>query len=262
MSICFRKNNLILYLTLIFLLSSCIPAKKVRYLQTEDNESQKLTFVDPASSYKIQKGDNLYIKFTSPEPDINLLLSSDINNNFTQGQVTKYRDVYIVDSKGSINLPQLKPLFVEGYSLEQIKDTLRKSINLYYQNINIDVRLADNYVTILGEVKKPGRYMIDFRDKITIFELIGMAGDLNYEAKRSRVKLIRKENEKLNVYYINLLDIKILENTNYYIYPNDIIYIEPLNAVFWDRKTMPFATTLALILSTTTSILVIISYLK
>ncbi|RLD81265.1 MAG: hypothetical protein DRJ10_06375, partial [Bacteroidetes bacterium] len=196
------------------------------------------------------------------EPEINLILTPNTQTNFSQGAYAKYKDIYYVNTEGYVVLPQLEKVYVKGYSLEQVRDTLEHQIRKFFNQISIDVRLAENYVTILGEVNKPGRYLIDFNDKINVFELIGMAGDLNYEANRSIIKLLRKNNDQIDVSYINLLDADILGSEYYYLLPNDIVYVEPLKEVFWDEKTMPFTSTLALMLSVTTSILVIIAYLK
>ncbi len=257
------KNNLIYgFLVSVTIFSSCISSKEVTYLQSKEDEEVKSSYINKPADYKIQFGDNLYIKLSSLEPEINLILTPGTQTNISQGAYAKYKDIYYVNTEGYIVLPQLEKVYIKGYSLEQVRDTLEHQIRKFFNRISVDVRLAENYVTILGEVNKPGRYLVDFNDKINVFELIGMAGDLNYEANRSIIKLLRKNDDRIDVSYINLLDADILGSENYYLLPNDIVYVEPLNAVFWDKKTMPFTTTLALILSVTTSILVIIAYLK
>ncbi|MEN8123297.1 MAG: polysaccharide biosynthesis/export family protein [Bacteroidota bacterium] len=257
------KNHLIFgFVILIAISSSCIPAKRVKYLQSGKTEKAKSSYINKQIEYKVQPGDNLYIKLSSLEPEINLILTPSTQTYTSQGASAKYKDIYYINTEGFIKLPQINKVYVKGYTLDQVKDTLELKIDSYLKQISVDVRLADNFVTILGEVNKPGRYLIDFKEKISVFELVGMAGDLKYEANRSRIKLLRKNGENIDVSYINMLDSEVLENEYYYLSPNDIVYIEPLNAVFWDKKTMPFSTTLALILSVTTSILVIISYIK
>ncbi len=257
------KNRLVYGFALVItIFSSCISSKEVKYLQNDETKEVKTSYINKPADYKIQFGDNLYIKLSSLEPEVNLILTPNTQTNVSQGAYAKYKDIYYVNTEGYIVLAQLEKVYVKGYSLEQVRDTLEHKISIFFDRISVDVRLAENYVTILGEVNKPGRYLVDFNDKISVFELIGMAGDLNYEANRSIVKLLRKNNDHIDVSYINLLDADILGNEYYYLLPNDIIYVEPLKAVFWDEKTMPFTSTLALILSVTTSILVIIAYLK
>jgi polysaccharide biosynthesis/export protein len=230
-------------------------------MQGEKNDKQ-VSFIPAKVEYHVQGGDNLYIKLSSTEDLTNQVLTYGNNGNISQGLESKYKDVYLVNSEGYIQLPQMDKIMVEGKSLEQIQDTINLCIQRFYSQTSCQVRLADNYVTILGDVNKPGRYLVDFKDKISIFELLGMAGDLSFEAKRNNIKLIRKMGLETEVRELDLTKRKILESNYYYLMPNDVIYVEPLKAISWHTRSFPFATSLALILSTTTSLLVIISYLK
>jgi polysaccharide biosynthesis/export protein len=259
----FRKiySNGILLIIFVLLLSSCITSKEVKYLQGSKKFKQN-TFKSEKVEYHVQNGDNLYIKLTSTEDLIDKALTAGNIGSAGQGLESKYKDIYLVDNLGYIQMPQLDKILVSGKSLNQIKDTIDLCIQKFYSQTTSQVRLADNYVTILGDVNKPGRYLIDFRDKINIFELIGMAGDLSFEASRSNIKLIRKIGEKTEIVSLDLTKQNIIENEYYYLLPNDIVYVEPLKAVSWHLRSFPFATTLALVLSTTTTILVIISYFK
>ena len=140
-------------------------------------------------------------------------------------------------------------------------DSVSKKLNTYFNQINIQVRLADGFITVLGEVKKPGRYQINYKNKISVYELIGLAGDLTTHANRNEIKIVRRTNNENTVFKIDLTQESILENEYYYLQPNDIVYVEPLRAVFWDSKSFPFMTTLSVILATATSVLVILSLL-
>lgn len=210
----------------------------------------------------MQNGDNLYIKFSSTEPVTNQVFSPDVYMPNTLGLESKYKDVYIVDNQGNVNLPQMGKFHVGNYHIQQIKDSIELNIQKYFKQTSVDVRLADNYMTILGEVNRSGRYLFDFRDKVTIFELIGMAGDFTYEADRKEVKLLRKLGNETILVTLDLTKKDVLNSPYYYVFPNDVVMVDPLKAVTFGTKSIPVATTLALILSLTTSILVIISYLK
>jgi polysaccharide export outer membrane protein len=261
----FKRINHLVYSFILFItiFSSCITSKSIKYIQEEaESTEQKTQYQREAVVYKIQSGDNLFIKFYSIEPLSNAVLSMDNSIRSSQGLGEKYRDVYQVDSSGYISLPQLDRVFVKDLSLQQLKDSLDYKMKKFFQLSSMQVRLADNYVTVIGDVNKPGRYLIDFNDKISVFEILGMAGDLKFEANRKEIKLMRNNNNKTEVVSLDLTKRDILENKYYYILPNDIIYVEPLRAMNLDKRTFPFATTLALILATTTSILVILTYIK
>jgi len=262
----FNSRQFIYFISIVFVaisFTSCITPRKIKYIQKgADDLKANGPYSRKKVEYKIQSGDNIFIKFSSNEPVSNEVLSGGVNTYSTQSLAAKYKDVYLVDSAGYISVPQLNKLMVKGLSLQQLKDSLDRKIGKYYQQANTEVRLAANYITILGEVANPNRYMIDFEDKISILELIGMAGDLKFEANRKDVKLIRTIDDKTEVVSIDLTKRNILENEYYYLMPNDIVYVEPLRAMSWHAKSFPFATTLALILSTTSAILVIFTYIK
>ena len=225
------------YRVLFFLLlqvsfSSCISSRKIKYVQkdfieTDDSVRYKRKLV----KYRLQNDDNVYVKFSSLEPVSNEVLSLGNNQTNSQGLGTKYRDIYQIDSLGYLSIPQLNKVHAKGLSLQQLKDTLQLKMRRFYQDVTVNVRLADNYVTILGNVNNPGRYMIDFREQISIFELIGMAGDLSIEANRKEVRLLRNIGDETEIVNLDLTKRSIIESKYYYLMPNDILYIEPLRAV-------------------------------
>jgi polysaccharide export outer membrane protein len=249
------------FLFSVLVLSSCITSSKTRYLQSEKGAA-KSSYTNERINYQVQEGDNLYIKFSSTEPVTEQYLSLEAGRTLSQGIEARFKDVYLVDNKGFVKIPQLDKIKVAGLSLNNIRDSIDLKIQRFYPQTTSQVRLADNFVTIIGDVKQPGRYQLDFSDNIDLFELIGMAGDLTYEANRNSVKLIRKKGIETEIISLDLTKRNILENQYYQILPNDIVYIEPLKAVSWHQRSFPFATSLALLLSTTTTILVIISYFK
>lgn len=255
-----------LYIAFVFIITtslfSCIPAKKINYLQDKSDYSS-INDSLPTPKYKIRPGDNLYIKLSSLDPETELILEPGSRNIKSQNESEKkYKDIYLVNSKGFIDIPQVGDIYVKDFDLEEIKDTIDYSISKYFKQINVQVRLADAYVTILGEVNVPGRYLIQYDDKITFFDLLGMARDLTKYANRKNLKLVRKTGEKTEIFHIDLTDKKILEKEYFYLMPNDIIYVEQLNAVFWDKSTFPFFSSLSVVLATTSSVLVIFTYLK
>jgi len=256
-----RKISFIPVCIYFCILSSCISSSKIKYLQADKMRQQNI-FKIQSVDYHLQVGDNLYIKLSSLEPVANQALSSDLNRNVSQSLEAKYKDVYLLGNDGCIKLPQLNKLKVVGLTLDQVKDSIDYHIQKYFAQVNCQVRLADNSVSILGDVNRPGRYMIDFRDKINIFELISMAGDLSFEANRNSVKLIRKNGEETELIPIDLTKKDVIESPYYYLLPNDVVYVEPLKAASLHVRNIPVATTLSLVLSTTTAILVIISYIK
>ena len=55
-------------------------------------------------------------------------------------------------------------------------------------NPNIDIKLLNANVTLLGEVNKPGTYSYN-KNNMNFFEAIGMAGDLTINGKRDDISI-------------------------------------------------------------------------
>ena len=90
----------------------------------------------------------------------------------------------------------------------------------------VTVSAYNQFVTILGDVARPGRQEIR-RDNITIFEALGMAGDLNITGRRDAVKVIRQEGNVSKTYFIDLRSKDVFNSPVYNLQQNDIVYVEP-----------------------------------
>lgn len=63
---------------------------------------------------------------------------------------------------------------------------------------------------------------------MTILDALGMAGDLNIQAERESVKVLRTENGEQKTYIVNLLSADEVRNSPaYYLQQEDVIYVEP-----------------------------------
>ena len=68
-----------------------------------------------------------------------------------------------------------------------------------------------------------------------------MAGDLTKLANRKKIKIIRTESEKPQVYYVDLRDKNIVNSELFYLQPNDIIYVQPTMKRFVVIDNLPAA---------------------
>lgn len=256
----FTKNlfyNLIVVLFLIF--NSCISTKEVKYLQDNNNNDDTIK-IEKRGEYYIQNNDYLYIKFSSIDPEINKLINPDntlIGSGY--GTSAKYKDIYVVNDSGYIELPLIDKIYVKDMTISQIKSLVENKIN--YRQVIVTIRLYEFPITIIGQVNKPGHYTID-KEKFTIFELIGMCGDLTINANRKNVKLLRETEQGTEVIVLDLTKKTIINSKYYYLKPYDMIYVEPHYATFLESSKFPFITTLSVVLTTTTSILFILNFFK
>jgi len=261
-----QRLKLILHLGIIFLFltaifSSCIPVKRVEYLQqlAGKHDSLKTHFVNKNSAdYKIQSGDNLYIKINSAIAKNENFFQQDISTSSNYyNDVGIYLNSYEVSDSGYIDFPFVGNVYLKDLTLDQAKDLIKGIVDDYLKGTSVIIKIAAFKVTILGEVNRPGEFSI-YENKFSIFDAVSLAGDLSFKAKRNNVVLIRETKTGSVVKYLDLNSVNILESEYYYLLPGDIVYVPPVkgrNFIFVD---FPYA----LVLSTITTALLLINFFK
>jgi len=137
---------------------------------------------------------------------------------------------YLVDSNGEIDYPLIGKIRVQGLTVEQAAQNIRVGLSEYFHDdpsLNINVRIANFYVSVLGEVKAPQTFDVT-RPRITVLEALAMAGDLTVYGKRDNVKLLRQQDSgEYEIHELDLRDAALLNSPYYYLQQRDIIYVEP-----------------------------------
>jgi len=138
---------------------------------------------------------------------------------------------YRVDKTGFIEIPLLGKFNVIGLTTQALKNNIQTKLAEYYKMPSVDVKYLNFKVTVLGEVLKPGSYVIP-NEKITILDALGLAGDLTIFGRRENVLLIRdnKNSESKQLVRINLNSKNLFTSPFFYLKQNDVLYIEPMDA--------------------------------
>ena len=89
----------------------------------------------------------------------------------------------------------------------------------------VTVRLTNYRITILGEVLRPGTFIIP-NERVTIIDAIGLAGDLTIYGKRNNIRVIRQTEEGRETGTIDINEGDIFDSPYYYLRQNDIVYVE------------------------------------
>ena len=240
----------ILYSVLICvvaLLSSCVSQRKLSYLRDVDASSAdsiNQTYTPQKENY-ITKGDLLSIfvnaldveavqAFNLPVASVQRLGAKQVTASGSGGSLQGYW----VDPDGNIDFPVLGKMHVEGMTTTLLKDTLTLLISRSVKEPIVNVGFLNFYVTILGEVKNPGRHVVSDQG-MTIFEALGLAGDLTIYGKRNNVLISREVDGKMEFARLNLNDETIFASPYYHIRQNDVIYVEPNNARAMSSQNIP-----------------------
>lgn len=220
------KKNLLLMLALVLALASCKTREKIVYLQdTLPNESvptQKINVL------KIEPGDKLGITVTSAAtPELAARYNLNTGSNSSTGQANYDNFRYTVDENGNIDMQGIGRVQVGGLTRSEAASKIQNAFrNGVLNDAVVTVSAYNQYITILGDVARPGRQEIK-RDNINILEALGMAGDLNITGRRDVVKVIRQEGDVAKTYYVDLRSKDLFNSPVYNLQQNDIIYVEP-----------------------------------
>jgi polysaccharide export outer membrane protein len=251
----------VLALTVLSLaLFSCVPLKKIKYLQTAEGADSVQTFRNVAPDYVLQPGDYLYIRIITLDEKSNSLFNS-VSGSATMGgsytdQYT-YLTSYMVNDTGYINFPVVGQIKAAGLTTDGMTQAIHGKLSEYIKESTVIVKLVSFKISVLGEVGNPGQLTIN-RDRINIFEAIAMAGDLNTFANRQKVQIIRQEKQGPKVVIFDLTRKSVLGSEYYYLRPNDIIYVEPLKGKQFAFETFPYS----LIYSTISMAILIVTFFK
>lgn len=259
MPLLFRIRCLLLVLPWLVLLNSCVSQKNLPYLQGNNyNTRTPVSAENARQQYRIQPGDVLSIRVQSVQPQLNDMFNTvDARAVFNGDPGNLYLTGYSVDEAGNITLPTAGVLKVAGLTVEETQTAVKQKVSTFVRDANVLVKLLSFKITVLGEVRNPGRYFV-YNAQCTVLEGLGLAGDLTEFGNRQNIKLIRQTAKGSEVVLLNLTDPALLTSPYFYLLPNDALYVEPMQA----RTNRGNAGNLALVFSGVSALVLILNYLK
>jgi polysaccharide export outer membrane protein len=231
-----HKKRYLLFLAIWFscFFVGCVPTKNLIYmqepntLQDKKQKSKEITITAPLYSYTISSGDMVGVEIsTFSKGTINSI--SDNLNNKQASSADPLANGYLVDMKGNIQLPIIGEVQVVGLSILEAQEVIATKAAEYISNSIVKVRLLGFYITVLGEVGRPGRISVQMQS-INIFEAISLAGDLVISSNYKNVRVVRIKNDKATTHYLNLNSNDLFSSEVFYLRPGDLIYVEPTKA--------------------------------
>ena len=236
------KKGIFYTMLTMLILASCAGPKQVAYFQ-DVLEKDTLITATLARPITVQSGDKLMIVVNSSNPQLAAMfnlpvtgtrigMANQMGVNTTQATMS-----YTVATDGTIDFPELGLVSVKGMTREQVARTIKQKLvdGNYCNDAVVTVEMDNMFVSILGEVNRPGRYAIT-KDIMTLDEALGMAGDLSIQGKRQNIVVLRNTPQGMQTYSVDLTNVaKLVESPAYYLQQGDVIYVEPNN--FRKRQT-------------------------
>jgi polysaccharide export outer membrane protein len=218
-------RKIALFLISLIIVWGCTPTSKLKY--TVDTDDSKDKFHNDRSEKTIQPYDYLYIRLYS----LDQTTSSIFNGEMQYGMMNESLQSYEVNGDGYISFPFIGNLLVKDLTIDEAQAKLETELNRYLTNISLRVRFVGNKITIIGEVNHPGNYTF-YDEKITVFQALGLAGDIANYGNKTKVTLLREIDNTIAYHYLDLTDKKIVESEYYYLLPNDILIVDPIAAKY------------------------------
>ena len=246
------KAVVITAVVVMTIMTSCVSQKKILYLQHEQM-SDSITSIEYQNKrsfdYKVQPGDNLYIRVSSMDKNFSEFfntgnaanIGSMGNTQNSSGNAGIYLNGFNVSDEGTIDFPYAGKIYVKDLTIDEIQQKIQNIIGEYQKETIVYVKLGLFNLTILGEVTRPGQYQV-YQSDINVFQAIALAGNATDFANKKNIKIIHQTTEGSQIVRVNLNEANILENPQFYLKPNDIIYVEPLGLKRYGFTTMPYST--------------------
>jgi len=230
--------------------TSCFTAKKLAYLQDMTDGSQielENKFEAVVSPY-----DELIIRVSAYDEELakpfNVLGG---NNNNGMGD-NNYGFGYLVDVNGDIDFPVLGRIHVAGLTRLQIQNVIKRSLEEgnYIKDPFVYVRFRNYKIFFLGS--EGGRAITIPNERCTFLEALSLAGDLDSYTRRDRIGVLREEDGKMVMHYLDPRKSDIFNDPYFLLRQNDFVITQSNRAKYQRENISYFTSWMSFIVSIAT----------
>jgi polysaccharide biosynthesis/export protein len=158
---------------------------------------------------------------------------------------------YVVDSIGSVNLPLVGKINLEGKTIEEAETILIKAYTEFYKNPYVKLSLVSKRVIVLGAF---GNKIVPLRyDNMKLTEILALSGGgLQDIPKFGNIRILRDE----KFFIADLSKLEGFANNDIIVQPDDVIYVEPVRKPI--RETLrDYVPALSILVSLSTLIILL-----
>lgn len=132
---------------------------------------------------------------------------------------------------GYITFPLLGKVMAQGRTVQELEQNLKTALEKdYLVNAQVLVFIEEYHprqVSVIGEVKNPGKYDMPGEKDLTLMQAVAMAGGFNKHADITKTKVMRIENGEKKSMIVNAKDIteKGEQDKDVILKPDDIVFV-------------------------------------
>jgi len=228
-----KIRSILLLLLITLTIVSCGTRNDLNYLQDVDKAAVETAV--RMENNTLQPGDQLVINIMAKDLDVVkpfnqnyssglTLQNSQLPGNTNPTTSTASGPTYIIDQEGNVDFPILGKLDTKGLTIEQFKQNLYNGVSRYIKEPTVSVRLNNFRVSVMGEVARPGEYVIA-DGQTNLMKALALAGDLTMYGTRDNILLVRTVDGKMEKIRIDITRSDFINSPYYNLKQGDVIYV-------------------------------------
>jgi polysaccharide biosynthesis/export protein len=217
------------YLFILAVLTSCNALYPSMMLKTPSNyHFDQLHDSTSAVNYKISPNDIITMRLYSR----NGFHIVDLTNS-TAGGSTGSTNIatagidYLVESDGTVKLPAIGRIPISGLTIRQATEMLEIKYKDLYIQPYILLQVSNRRVIVFPGDPGTAKVIPLVNNNTTLIEALALCGGITESGKARKIKLIRGDPAKPQIYLIDLSKIDGIKDGNTILQANDIIYVTP-----------------------------------
>lgn len=229
----------------IFIFASCYTNRNIGLLQ----DRKGLPTYDRGAyhEYVLHSNDELTLRIITANKESAAMFGA--QQTMSASQTYSYR----IYPDGTVDLPFLSKVPVVGLTLEEAEIFVQEQLKPYIPDVQVKLALATSTFCVIGDAGRG--YFSIYKERLTIFQALALSGGLNESGDYSAVKIIRETSQGTQVVSFDLRSKSLIDSEYYYVYPNDIIYVDVTKKSFWAVES--YSNFLSIITSSITLLLMV-----
>lgn len=183
-------------------------------------ENQKSTSIFPVGFIEDATESNIFVLRSGDKINIQVFREPELSGSFTVNNASKF------------TYPLLGDIYVDGLSLEDLKNFLVDSLSReYLVNPQIQIIFEDSpskSVAILGQVTRPGTYILT--PNLSLLRLVSQVGGFLNTASMNNIKIVRmdKKGKKISA-QVDMQSIMRGETEDVMLMPGDMVFVDKMD---------------------------------
>lgn len=238
------------FIAAVLLNTSCY--RNIRYV-VDDKTPLPHEYTDSIQDYRLKPGDIIGINLISTNQEINQMFAERVSNrqNMSSSSSSNNRGGYIISDSGYVLLPIFGNIQASGKTINEIRSNVQRLADAKLIDAVVSAELLNFDVYFIGATQNT-RVNFD-KTSVNILEAIAQTGGINYESKRRKIIVIRKNATGHQLYNIDVTNRNIIEASHFYLQPGDIVYIEPKRFTAVTNGLRNYTTVLSIVSSALTT---------